>query len=43
MFVNTPGLMIVVGGTVAVTLMKFPLALTLGAFGIALKAFIHKP
>ena len=43
MFINTPGLMIVVGGTVAVTLMKFPLALTLGAFGIALKAFIHKP
>ena len=43
MFVNAPGLMIVVGGTVAVTLMKFPMALTLGAFGIALKAFIHKP
>ena len=43
MFVNAPGLMIVVGGTVAVTLMKFPLGLTLGAFGIALKAFIHKP
>jgi chemotaxis protein MotA len=42
MFVNAPGLMIVVGGTVAVTLMKFPLGLTLGAFGIALKAFIHK-
>ncbi len=43
MFVNAPGLMIVVGGTFAVTLMKFPLGLTLGAFGIALKAFIHKP
>ncbi len=43
MFINAPGLMIVVGGTVAVTLMKFPLGLTLGAFGIALKAFIHKP
>ena len=42
MFVNAPGLMIVVGGTFAVTLMKFPLGLTLGAFGIALKAFIHK-
>jgi chemotaxis protein MotA len=42
MFVNAPGLMIVVGGTFAVTLMKFPLKLTLGAFGIALKAFIHK-
>lgn len=43
MFVNPPGLIIVVGGTLAVTLMKFPLGLTLGAFGIALKAFIHKP
>ena len=42
MFVNAPGLMIVVGGTLAVTLVKFPLGLTLSAFGIALKAFIHK-
>ena len=42
MFINPPGLMIVVGGTAAVTLMKFPLSLTLGAFGIALKAFFHK-
>jgi chemotaxis protein MotA len=41
-FVNVPGLIIVVGGTMAVTLMKFPLAHTLGAFGVALKAFIHK-
>ena len=42
MFVNYPGLMIVVAGTLAVTLIKFPLSLTLGAFGIALKAFIYK-
>jgi chemotaxis protein MotA len=42
MFVNTPGMLIVIGGTFAVTLMKFPLKLTLSAFGIALKAFIHK-
>lgn len=42
MFINAPGLMIVVAGTMAVTLIKFPLALTLSAFGIALKAFIHK-
>ena len=42
MFVNAPGLMIVVAGTIAVTLIKFPLSLTLGAFGIALKAFIYK-
>ena len=42
MFVNAPGLMIVVAGTIAVTLIKFPLSLMLGAFGIALKAFIYK-
>jgi len=42
MFVNVPGLMIVVGGTLMVTLMKFPLALTLGAFKVAGKAFIYK-
>lgn len=41
-FINTPGLVIVVGGTFAVTLMKFPLGLMLSAFGIAIKAFIHK-
>ena len=41
-FVNLPGLIIVVGGTMAVTLMKFPLSHTLGAFHVALKAFIHK-
>ena len=42
MFVNAPGLMIVVAGTFAVTLIKFPLSLTLSAFSIALKAFIYK-
>jgi chemotaxis protein MotA len=42
MFINAPGLLIVIGGTFAVTLMKFPLKLTLSAFGIALKAFIHR-
>ena len=42
-FVNLPGLIIVLGGTFAVTLMKFPLAHTLGAFGVATKAFVHKP
>lgn len=41
-FVNLPGLIIVLGGTMAVTLMKFPLSHTLGAFQVALKAFIHK-
>ena len=42
MFVNGPSILIVVAGTLAVVLMKFPLANMLGAFGIALKAFIHK-
>jgi len=42
MFVNVPSLVIVVGGTLAVTLMKFPLANTLGAFKVAMRAFMHK-
>ena len=42
MFVNGPSVMIVIGGTFAVTLMKFPLGHMLGAFGIALKAFVYK-
>jgi len=41
-FVNLPSIVIVLGGTVAVTLMRFPLSHMLGAFGIALKAFVHK-
>ncbi|AGA89164.1 flagellar motor component [Thioflavicoccus mobilis 8321] len=41
-FLNLPGLIIVLGGTLAVTLMKFPLAHTLGALGVATKAFVHK-
>jgi chemotaxis protein MotA len=43
MFVNIPSLFIVVGGTFAVVLMNFPLAMTLSAFKVALKAFLHKP
>lgn len=42
-FVDTPSLIIVVGGTLAITLMKFPLSHTLGAFNVAAKAFVHKP
>lgn len=42
MFVNGPSVMIVVAGTLAVVLVKFPLSNMLGAFGVALKAFIHK-
>lgn len=41
-FMNTPSLVIVLGGTIAITLMKFPLSHMLGAFQVALKAFIHK-
>lgn len=41
-FINVPSLMIVGIGTIMVTLMKFPLAHTLSAFSIALKAFLHK-
>ncbi|HEB57582.1 MAG TPA: flagellar motor protein PomA [Gammaproteobacteria bacterium] len=42
MFVNGPSIMIVVAGTFAVVLMKFPLSNMLGAFGVALKAFVYK-
>lgn len=42
LFVNTPGLMIVIGGTIGATLMKFPLGNCFGAFKVALKAFLHK-
>lgn len=42
-FVNTPSLLVVLGGTIAVTMMKFSLGKFLGAAGIALKAFLHKP
>ena len=42
-FVNIPSVAIVIGGTMMVVLMKFPLSHTFGAFKIALKAFFHKP
>ena len=42
MFVNAPSIMIVIGGSIAVVMMKFSLSNMLGAFGVALKAFIHK-
>jgi len=42
-FVNTPSLLVVLGGTVAVTMMKFSLGQFLGAASIAVKAFLHKP
>ena len=42
MFVNGPSIMIVIAGSLAVVLMKFPLTTMLGAFGVAGKAFVHK-
>lgn len=42
-FVNLPGLLIVVGGTLMVTLTKYSFAETLGSFKVAMKAFFHKP
>ncbi len=42
MFVNAPSIMIVVAGTFAVVTMKFSLSDMVGAFGVAIKAFIHR-
>lgn len=42
-FVNTPSLLVVLGGTMLVTMMKFSLGKFLGAATIAVKAFLHKP
>lgn len=42
MFVNVPSILIVVGGTIAVTLVKYPLAHTLNAVSVGLKAFFHQ-
>ncbi|MGR8920840.1 MAG: flagellar motor protein PomA, partial [Gammaproteobacteria bacterium] len=42
MFINTPSLLVVVGGTVGAVMMKFTLGQFLGAFKVALRAFIFK-
>ncbi len=42
MFVNGPSIMIVVAGTFAVVTMKFSISDMVGAFGVAVKAFVHK-
>lgn len=42
LFINTPSLLIVVGGSVAVVLMQFTLSQFFGAFKVAMKAFFHK-
>jgi len=41
-FINIPSIVIVVGGSFAAVLMKYPLSNFLGAFKIAMKAFLHK-
>ncbi|MDH5500485.1 MAG: flagellar motor protein PomA, partial [Gammaproteobacteria bacterium] len=38
-FINTPSLLVVLGGTVLVTMMKFSLSKFAGAASIAVKAF----
>lgn len=42
LFINTPSLLIVIGGSVAVVLMQFTLSQFFGAFKVGLKAFFHK-
>lgn len=42
-FVNTPSLLVVLGGTFLVTMMKFSLGSFLSATKIAVKAFIYRP
>lgn len=42
-FVNTPSLLVVMGGTFLVTMMKFSLGSFLSATKIAVKAFIYRP
>jgi chemotaxis protein MotA len=42
-FVNVPSLMVVFGGTIAVTMVKFSLGKFLGATSVAVKAFLYKP
>ena len=41
-FVNGPGLMIVIAGTMTVVLMKYPLSVAVTAMKVAAKAFLHK-
>lgn len=41
-FINIPALLIVLGGTVLVVMIKFSLAQFFGAFRVAMTAFIHK-
>ncbi|MCB0321734.1 MAG: hypothetical protein KDD60_12480, partial [Bdellovibrionales bacterium] len=42
MFIDIPSFIIVVGGTFGTTLIKYPLAHTLGIMKVAMKSFFHK-
>jgi chemotaxis protein MotA len=42
LFINGPGIMVVVGGTLGAVMMKFTLGQFLGAFRFAMRAFIFK-
>ena len=41
-FINIPGLLIVVGGTLATTFIKFTMADVIGSISVAMKAFLVK-
>jgi chemotaxis protein MotA len=41
-FVNVPSLMIVVGGTIGITLMNYPFSAMLSVMGVAKNCFFHK-
>ncbi|MBL4761824.1 MAG: flagellar motor protein PomA [Methylophaga sp.] len=41
-FINIPSLVIVIGGTAAVVMMRYTLGQFIGSFKVALKAFLHK-
>ena len=43
LFINPPSLLIVIGGSVAVVLMKFSLGQFFGALKVGANAFVHKP
>ena len=42
-FINGSSLLIVMGGTAAVTLMKYSFGEIMGSFKVGMKAFFHKP
>lgn len=41
-FINIPSMLVVIGGTVAVTFMRFKMSDVIGSIGVAVKAFLFK-